>query len=540
MTVHVITIAIGYTLNLVTGVVAHIYIVTRLSAPYQTERHHRLYQTTYVLLVAALIFSFAGTMLGGFWADQAWGRFWGWDPKENGALLIILWNALLLHARPARIVGEFGFGLATIVSIPVVLFSWVGVNLFGVGLHSYGFQNGSFVGLIGTIFVETLSIVSALVIRTGVPRPHLPGLRPFKLIRRESVAPDVFALTLAPASRAPDTRVQAILEAPAGRCVTVFVPHHGRVTGRVYSLSAWVPEHDTIRLTVQHLSDGVASTYLGESMRIGETVDILGPTGTFGISGVGPGTEVFLAAGVGVAPIVGMVGERLAGDADARIALYVAAASAAEIPHLQELIGFLDAAPRMDLYVVIGEASAGIESALLEHRRCHLLSRRLSVAAVVDTSDSIALWYVCGSERFVEDLEAERDAEEIPTPWHSERFQPFPDPPPEIGGKHHLTVRGRARSIPVRPGQSILHAAVDAGVEIPYGCGIGQCRDCLVRVVEGSVVQREPNALTDAERDRTDIALACVSYPSSSVEIDTAAPIAVEKAASRGIVYRTP
>ena len=38
-------------------------------------------------------------MLGGIWADQSWGRFWGWDPKENGALLIVLWNAIILHAR---------------------------------------------------------------------------------------------------------------------------------------------------------------------------------------------------------------------------------------------------------------------------------------------------------------------------------------------------------------------------------------------------------------------------------------------------------
>jgi ABC-type transport system involved in cytochrome c biogenesis permease subunit len=39
------------------------------------------------------------SVLGGIWADQSWGRFWGWDPKENGALLIVIWNAIILHVR---------------------------------------------------------------------------------------------------------------------------------------------------------------------------------------------------------------------------------------------------------------------------------------------------------------------------------------------------------------------------------------------------------------------------------------------------------
>ena len=53
----------------------------------------------YGTLCFATLFSFVGTVLGGLWADDSWGRFWGWDPKENGALIIVLWNVLVLHAR---------------------------------------------------------------------------------------------------------------------------------------------------------------------------------------------------------------------------------------------------------------------------------------------------------------------------------------------------------------------------------------------------------------------------------------------------------
>ena len=54
-------------------------------------------------------------MLGGIWADQSWGRFWGWDPKENGALLIVIWNALILHARWCGLVKDRGVAVLAVV-----------------------------------------------------------------------------------------------------------------------------------------------------------------------------------------------------------------------------------------------------------------------------------------------------------------------------------------------------------------------------------------------------------------------------------------
>src|SRR5262249_18442787 len=62
----------------------------------------------YGLICFATLLSFVGTVLGGIWADQSWGRFWGWDPKENGALLIVVMNVLILHARWAGMIKERG------------------------------------------------------------------------------------------------------------------------------------------------------------------------------------------------------------------------------------------------------------------------------------------------------------------------------------------------------------------------------------------------------------------------------------------------
>jgi hypothetical protein len=98
----------------------------------------------YAIICFAMLFSFVGTVLGGIWADQSWGRFWGWDPKENGALLIVIWNALILHARWGGLVKERGLMNLAIFGNVVTAWSWFGTNMLGIGLHSYGFMDAAF------------------------------------------------------------------------------------------------------------------------------------------------------------------------------------------------------------------------------------------------------------------------------------------------------------------------------------------------------------------------------------------------------------
>ena len=85
-----------------------------------------------------MLLSFVGTVLGGLWADYSWGRFWGWDPKENGALLIVIWIALILHARWGGMVKHRGIAVLSVLGIIVTSWSWFGTNFLGVGLHAYG------------------------------------------------------------------------------------------------------------------------------------------------------------------------------------------------------------------------------------------------------------------------------------------------------------------------------------------------------------------------------------------------------------------
>ena len=182
---HVVVVTLGYASTFVAGLLAIIYIIVGLFTPIlreklrpreavgstvakaqvakigsQMEIGKALSKMVYGIVCFATLFSFTGTVLGGIWADQSWGRFWGWDPKENGALLIVLWNAIILHARWGGIVRDRGIMTLAVFGNIVTSFSWFGVNMLGIGLHSYGFMDAAFKWLV--FFVASQLVIIGL------------------------------------------------------------------------------------------------------------------------------------------------------------------------------------------------------------------------------------------------------------------------------------------------------------------------------------------------------------------------------------------
>ena len=141
---HVVTITLGYMGGLVAAGISATYILGRVFGISHNESDFRktLNQIAYGMLGFTLLFSLIGTVLGGIWANDSWGRFWGWDPKENGALMIVLWCLILLHARLAGFLKEWGIHICSVLGANVVVFSWWHVNSLSTGLHSYGFIEG--------------------------------------------------------------------------------------------------------------------------------------------------------------------------------------------------------------------------------------------------------------------------------------------------------------------------------------------------------------------------------------------------------------
>ena len=154
---HVVCVTLGYSATFLAGFLALAYIARGLfTTSLDAGTARSLSRMVYGIICFATLFSFVGTILGGIWADQSWGRFWGWDPKENGALLIVMWNAIILHSRWGRLVGQRGLMVMAVFGNVVTSWSWFGVNMLGIGLHSYGFMNGAFHWLIGFATIQLL------------------------------------------------------------------------------------------------------------------------------------------------------------------------------------------------------------------------------------------------------------------------------------------------------------------------------------------------------------------------------------------------
>jgi len=161
---HVVTITIGYGATFLAGALAIAWIVRlHFVKDQDAETSKALVGLTYGVIAFGLFLSFVGTVLGGIWADQSWGRFWGWDPKENGALLIVLWNAAILHARWIGVIRERGIMVMAVLGNVVTSLSWFGVNMLGVGLHSYGFMDKAFWWLVAFAAVHVLIVALALL-----------------------------------------------------------------------------------------------------------------------------------------------------------------------------------------------------------------------------------------------------------------------------------------------------------------------------------------------------------------------------------------
>jgi ABC-type transport system involved in cytochrome c biogenesis permease subunit len=156
---HVTTITMGYAATCVGGLLGHIWLIQAVFGK-DSLILDKTYKTTLGILGVALTLTFLGTNLGGLWADQSWGRFWGWDPKENGALMIVLWTALLFHAKVAQMIGPLGLAIGAVIGMMVVMWAWFGVNLLSVGLHSYGFTSGIAASLIIYAVFEVIFLLA--------------------------------------------------------------------------------------------------------------------------------------------------------------------------------------------------------------------------------------------------------------------------------------------------------------------------------------------------------------------------------------------
>jgi cytochrome c-type biogenesis protein CcsB len=147
--IHVLTITASYGVLAVASILGHVYLVKEVlfaragAARVESTLSHPLIAQTYRAMQLGLVLLTAGTILGGVWAADSWGRFWGWDPKETWALISIVVYFIILHARYLRWLMDFGMAAWAVLAFASIVWTFYGVNyLMAAGLHSYGFGAG--------------------------------------------------------------------------------------------------------------------------------------------------------------------------------------------------------------------------------------------------------------------------------------------------------------------------------------------------------------------------------------------------------------
>ncbi len=167
LSTHVTSVTLGYSAGLLAAAIAHIWLIGKLLGIRKNDPdfYRSITRMVYGTICFGLFFSIVGTILGGIWANYSWGRFWGWDPKENGALMICLAELMILHARMGGFIREHGLHILAVVNGMIVAFSWWGVNLLGVGLHSYGFTDGILITLLLFYAIEGGVVLVSLIHR---------------------------------------------------------------------------------------------------------------------------------------------------------------------------------------------------------------------------------------------------------------------------------------------------------------------------------------------------------------------------------------
>jgi ABC-type transport system involved in cytochrome c biogenesis permease subunit len=166
LTIHVLTISISYAAFTIAMFIGNAGLIQSLLRKDTPQGIKDLAHITYRAIQMGVFLLTAGIILGGWWADYSWGRFWGWDPKETWALIADLGFLSILHARYLAWLGPYGVLAAAPIAYLLVIMAWYGVNfILAAGLHSYGFSSGGTTMVVGFVLFQLILSLSAVAIK---------------------------------------------------------------------------------------------------------------------------------------------------------------------------------------------------------------------------------------------------------------------------------------------------------------------------------------------------------------------------------------
>ncbi len=173
--IHVLTITLSYSIFALAMGLAHVILFVYFFKPNRKDILQELSLFLYRSIQVGVVLLAAGTILGGVWAAESWGRFWGWDPKETWALISLLGYLAILHSRYTGWLKDFGTAVCSILAFQLILMTWYGVNfVLATGLHSYGFGTGGGGYVITYLLIEGLFLAGVAYKYKMMEPPKMP------------------------------------------------------------------------------------------------------------------------------------------------------------------------------------------------------------------------------------------------------------------------------------------------------------------------------------------------------------------------------
>lgn len=344
-------------------------------------------------------------------------------------------------------------------------------------------------------------------------------------------SPHFHRLAVAEVRRETEDAVSIAFDVPAalaeayrfasGQYLTLRATVGGEDMRRSYSICSG-PGEGELRVAVKRVDDGVFSGWINDNLKPGDEIDVMTPTGRFGLGeAAGDGrVHVGFAAGSGITPILSILRGVLAAEPNSRFFLYYGNRSTQDMLFRTELEELKDRfLGRLAIFHVLSkeEQDLPILNGRLDGEKVRTLLRSQLPVAVVDHA------FVCGPATMIDDVEATlKELGLAPEKIHVERFVSVHGGRPQVRQKvvaeapaahiASLTVDGKRRDVPVAEGETILDAALRAGMDLPFACKGGMCSTCRAKVQDGAV-EMDVNYSLEPWEIEAGFVLTCQSHP---------------------------
>lgn len=347
-------------------------------------------------------------------------------------------------------------------------------------------------------------------------------------------SPRFHRLRVADVTHETDHAVSVAFEVPAalaadyrfepGQYLTLRSIVDGEDLRRSYSICSG-PRDGDLRVAVKRLDDGVFSNWVNETLKAGDEMEVMTPTGRFGLANA-PGNgriHVGFAAGSGITPILSIMRGVLEMEPDSHFFLFYGNRSTGDMLFRNDLEELKDRfLGRLAVFHVLSkeEQDISVLNGRLDGDKARVLLTSMVPAQMVDHV------FICGPTGMIDDLEATlQDIGIAADRIHTERFVSVfngrPRTPVKVAADAPpahtavLTVDGKRREVSVAEGESILDAALRAGMDLPFACKGGMCSTCRAKLVEGEAPM-EVNYSLEPWEVEAGFMLTCQAHPKSA------------------------